>query len=58
MKKNIFVLENLCNLSQVDQSRFELIALPPRVKASVSLVRVVGVLDDASVEEGRFNVGP
>ena len=29
MKKNIFVLENLCNLSEIDQSRFELIALPP-----------------------------
>lgn len=52
MKKNIFVLENLCNLGEIDQSRFELIALPLRVKGSVSLVRAVGVLDDANLEEG------
>jgi len=49
MKSNIFVLESLCNLYQVDQPRFELIALAPRVKTSVSLVRAVGVLGDAGV---------
>ncbi len=51
MKKNVFVLENLCNLSELDQSRFELIALPPRIKASVYPVRAVGVLGDTNVQE-------
>ena len=51
LKKNIFVLENLCNLNEVEQSRFQLIALPPRVKASVSLVRAVGVLNDSNVND-------
>jgi len=45
MRSGIFVIENLCNLSEIDQPRFRLIALPPRTKASVSTVRVVGVLE-------------
>ncbi len=45
MRSGIFVIENLCNLSEIDQPRFQLIALPPRTKASVSTVRAVGVLE-------------
>ena len=50
MTGDLFILENLCNLYQIDRSRFRLIALPPRTKTSVSLVRALAILDDASVE--------
>jgi arylformamidase len=46
MRRGIFVIENLCNLGEIDQSRFRLVALPLRVRASVSFVRAVGILDD------------
>ena len=45
MRGGIFVIESLCNLSEIDQPRFRLIALPPKIKAPVSTVRAVGALD-------------
>jgi len=45
MRQGAFVLEDLGNLHEIDQSRFQLIALPLNVKASVSPVRAVCVLD-------------
>ena len=46
MRSGIFVIENLCNLGKIDQPRFRLIALPPRIRAAVSFVRAVGLLDE------------
>jgi arylformamidase len=46
MRRGIFVIENLCNLGEIDQSRFRLVALPLNVKAASSFVRAVGFVDD------------
>lgn len=46
MRKGIYVLENLCNLGEIDQQRFRLIALPLRIIASVSPVRALALLGD------------
>jgi arylformamidase len=46
MRRGIFVVENLYNLGEIDQSRFRLIALPLRVRAASLFVRAVGILDD------------
>jgi arylformamidase len=46
MRRGIFVVENLCNLGEIDQSRFRLVALPLRVRASASFVRAIGISDD------------
>jgi kynurenine formamidase len=45
MRQGAFVIENLCNLHEIDQSRFRLIALPLKLKADVSPARAVCVLD-------------
>jgi kynurenine formamidase len=45
MRQGAFVIEDLCNLHEIDQSRFQLIALPPRVKAAVAPVRAACVLN-------------
>jgi arylformamidase len=44
MRQGAFVIENLCNLHEIDQSRFRLIALPLKLKADVSPARAVCVL--------------
>lgn len=49
MRKGALVLENLCNLENVGESRFRLIALPLKVKAAVSPVRAVAVLDETGL---------
>ncbi len=46
LRKEIFVIENLCNLDKIEQPRFRLIALPLRVKASGSPVRAIAIVDD------------
>ena len=45
LQSNIPVLEGLCNLDQIDVARFRLVALPLRVKAAVSPVRALAMLD-------------
>ncbi len=45
MQSGILVLEGLCNLDEIEEPRFRLIALPLRVKASSSPVRAVAILD-------------
>jgi kynurenine formamidase len=45
LRNEILVLENLCNLSQVEQERFRMIALPLRMKAACSPVRAVAIVD-------------
>jgi kynurenine formamidase len=47
-RNEMFVLENLCNLDQVDEERFRLIALPLRIKAAASLVRAVALLGETA----------
>jgi kynurenine formamidase len=46
MRSGIFVIENLCNLGEINQPRFRLVALPLRIRAAVSFVRAVGLLDE------------
>lgn len=46
MRNGIYVLEDICKLDEIDQPRFRLIALPLRIKASVSPVRILALLDD------------
>jgi kynurenine formamidase len=46
LRKEIFILENLCNLGNIEQSRFRLVALPLRVAASGSPVRAIAILDE------------
>jgi len=46
MRNGICVLEHICNLDLIDQPRFRLIALPLRIKASVSPARALALLDD------------
>ena len=45
-EKGIFVIENLCGLWGIPESRFRLIALPLRVIGSVSPVRVMAVFNE------------
>lgn len=46
MQAGILVLEGLCNLKEIEQPRFRLVALPLRIRASSSPVRAVAILDD------------
>lgn len=46
LRKEILILENLCNLNRIEEPRFRLIALPLRVNASSSPVRAIAVIDD------------
>jgi kynurenine formamidase len=46
LQSNIPVLEGLCNLDQIDAARFKLVALPLRVKAPVSPVRALAMLEE------------
>ena len=45
-EKGILVIENLCGLGGIPESRFRLIALPFRVIGSVSPVRVMAVFNE------------
>lgn len=46
MRSGILVFESLCNLREIDQSRFRLVALPLRTKVFISAVRAVALLGD------------
>jgi arylformamidase len=46
MRAGILVLEGLCNLKEIEQPRFRLLALPLRIRAASSPVRAVAILDD------------
>jgi len=45
LKNDVYVAENLCNLTEIDQDRFRLVVLPLRLTAAVSPARVVALLD-------------
>jgi kynurenine formamidase len=46
MRAGILVLESLCNLEKIQQSRFRLVALPLKLNGSTSPVRAVAILDE------------
>jgi arylformamidase len=46
MRNGVCVIEDLCNLQEIDQPRFRLIALPLRIRAPSSPVRALAILDD------------
>jgi arylformamidase len=43
----ILILEGLCNLGHIEESRFRVIALPLKVNDSISPVRAVAILEEA-----------
>ncbi len=45
-ERGIFVIENLCGLGRIPESRFRLIALPLRVIGTVSPVRILAVFNE------------
>ena len=46
MRAGILVLESLCNLEKIQQSRFRLVALPLKLNGSTSPVRAVAILEE------------
>lgn len=46
MRAGILVLESLCNLEKIQQSRFRLLALPLKLNGSTSPVRAVAILEE------------
>lgn len=47
LSNNIFIIENLCNLDKLlPYSDFEIVALPLKINAEASLVRVVALIND------------
>jgi len=46
MRAGILVLESLCNLDKIQQSRFRLLALPLKLRGSTSPVRAVAILEE------------
>jgi arylformamidase len=46
MRAGILILESLCNLEKIQQSRFRLLALPLKLKDSTSPVRAVAILEE------------
>lgn len=46
MRAGILVMESLCNLEKIQQSRFRLLALPLKLNGSTSPVRAVAILDE------------
>ena len=44
LREGVLVIENLCNLDSLDESRFQLIALPLKLRAGRSPARVIGIL--------------
>lgn len=49
LRREIPVLENLCNLDSLEQSRFRIIALPLKVDVPASPVRAVAIVDDSDL---------
>jgi arylformamidase len=47
LRKGVPVIEGLCNLVEIDQSRFRFLMLPLRLRAAISPVRVLALLDEA-----------
>jgi kynurenine formamidase len=47
LQKDVLVIENLCNLGEIDESRFRLLVLPLRMKAAGSPARVLALLDES-----------
>ena len=45
LRNGVYVAEDLCNLTEIDQDRFRLLVLPLRLTAAVSPARVVALLD-------------
>jgi arylformamidase len=48
LSREILVIENLCNLEKIDQSRFPVIALPLKMKASRSPIRAIAILTEST----------
>ena len=46
MNAGILILEGLCNLKNIQQSRFRVMALPLKVRNSISPVRAVAILEE------------
>jgi len=46
MRAGILVLESLCNLQNIQQTRFRLVALPLKLNGSTSPVRAVAILEE------------
>ena len=47
LQKGVLVIENLCNLREIDESRFRLLVLPLKVKAAGSPARVLALLGES-----------
>jgi len=45
MRAEILVLEDLCNLEKIQQSRFRFMALPLKIRGPTSHVRAVAILE-------------
>jgi arylformamidase len=45
LRKDVLVIENLCNLREIDESRFRLLVIPLRMKAAGSPARVLALLE-------------
>ena len=46
LRNEVSVIEDVCSLEEIDQSRFRLVTLPLRMRASVSPARVVALLGE------------
>jgi len=46
LRKGVFVIEDLCNLVEIDQSRFHLLLLPLRMKAVAAPALAMALLND------------
>jgi kynurenine formamidase len=44
-ERGMFVIENLCNLERLEETRFQLVALPLNLSTGVSPARVIALLD-------------
>lgn len=47
LQKGILVIEDLCNLAEIDQSRFRLVVLPLKMKATASPARIIALLGES-----------
>ena len=47
LRNGVSVIEDICNLAEIDQARFRLVMLPLRMKAAVSPACVLALLDEA-----------
>lgn len=47
LRNGVSVIEDVCNLVEIDQSRFRLVILPLRMKAAVSPACVLALLGDS-----------